>query len=98
MPVNSATIQWICQKTSRSYSTSIELPAKHQQQQTTKTTNNMKTKSNHPSVKQGLVALFLAFAFSASAANQNPGILPINSSPYGQSYGAWAALWWQWAM
>jgi hypothetical protein len=34
----------------------------------------------------------------ASAGNPNPGILPINSAPYGNSYGAWAAAWWQWAL
>ncbi len=28
----------------------------------------------------------------------NPGIAPIQSSPYGQTYSAWAADWWTWAL
>lgn len=30
--------------------------------------------------------------------NSNPGILPIDSSPYGQSYGQWSVRFWQWAL
>lgn len=30
--------------------------------------------------------------------NQNPGILPPNSSSHGKSYGQWTAAWWQWAL
>jgi hypothetical protein len=30
--------------------------------------------------------------------NPNPSILPPNSTPYGHSYGEWAARWWQWAL
>ena len=29
--------------------------------------------------------------------NRNPGILPINASAFGNTYGAWSALYWQWA-
>jgi len=45
------------------------------------------------------VALILALATSlALAENPNPKVLPINSAPCGQSYGAWGDAWWQWAM
>lgn len=27
----------------------------------------------------------------------NPGVFPINSHPYGKTYGQWSAAWWQWA-
>jgi hypothetical protein len=29
--------------------------------------------------------------------NANPQVLPVNSTPYGHSYGEWASMWWQWA-
>lgn len=29
--------------------------------------------------------------------NPNPRVLPINSTPYGKTYGEWGAAWWQWA-
>ncbi len=28
--------------------------------------------------------------------NSNPGVLPIGSNAFGQSYGEWSAEWWQW--
>jgi len=28
----------------------------------------------------------------------NPGIIPPQALPHGQTYGAWAATWWQWAL
>ncbi len=34
----------------------------------------------------------------AYAGNANPKVLPPNSAPYGQSYGAWSDAWWQWAL
>jgi len=30
--------------------------------------------------------------------NQNPGIHPPNSKPYGLSYSEWSARWWQWIL
>ena len=30
--------------------------------------------------------------------NSNPGILPINSTSHGKTYGEWTAAWWQWAL
>jgi hypothetical protein len=33
----------------------------------------------------------------AFADDINPGVFPINSRPYGQTYGQWSARWWQWA-
>ena len=42
-----------------------------------------------------LVALLGATV--ALAANPNPGVFPIQSKPYGQTYGQWSARWWQYA-
>ncbi len=36
-------------------------------------------------------------AFAGDKGNQNPGVLPPNSNPYGQAYGDWGDRWWQWA-
>jgi len=45
--------------------------------------------------------LVLAFPSTGLAAqgqrNLNPGVLPPYSHAYGQTYGEWAAEWWQWA-
>jgi hypothetical protein len=46
----------------------------------------------------GAIMLCVGLVSAASAANLNPGILPINSAPNGKSYGAWSAAWWQWAL
>ena len=45
------------------------------------------------------VAAGVPFATPAVGAspNLNPKVLPINSVPYGKTYGGWAAVWWQWA-
>jgi hypothetical protein len=29
--------------------------------------------------------------------NSNPGVLPVNSTAYGMTYGDWSAEWWKWA-
>ena len=47
-------------------------------------------------VPVGLVALLCAT--SAQAADPKPVIAPIDSKPAGQTYGRWAAEWWQWAL
>jgi len=41
------------------------------------------------------VTLLLAGS-SAQAGSPNPGVLPVNSTPYGKTYGEWSAKWWQW--
>jgi hypothetical protein len=45
-----------------------------------------------------IVAAGIPFAAPAvgESPNLNPKILPINSMPYGMSYGAWAGAWWRW--
>jgi hypothetical protein len=30
--------------------------------------------------------------------NGNPGVLPLNSSAFGKTYGEWSAAWWTWFM
>jgi hypothetical protein len=32
----------------------------------------------------------------ASGRNPNPGVLPINSTAHGKTYGEWSGAWWQW--
>jgi hypothetical protein len=34
----------------------------------------------------------------ADQANQNPGVHPPSSRPYGLTYGEWSAKWWQWIL
>jgi hypothetical protein len=54
----------------------------------------------------GAAAVFVAVAWSsvhaggaaAAKRNQNAVIFPPNSHPYGQSYGEWAAAFWQYAL
>ena len=44
-----------------------------------------------------LTLLFSALVGQATGANSNPSVLPINSTPYGKTYGQWSAEWWKWA-
>lgn len=48
----------------------------------------------------GAVALLVGLALSSAptASATNPGILPPQSSAYGQTYGEWAADWWTWVI
>ena len=46
-----------------------------------------------------VMALLLAIgSVHAAGRNPNPRIAPVNSSPYGKSYGEWANAWWQWVL
>ena len=46
-----------------------------------------------------VIVLLSVSAFSVTAGeNPNPGILPINSTSHGKTYGEWTAAWWQWAL
>jgi hypothetical protein len=47
-------------------------------------------------VVAGVVVALLGSTM-AFARNTNPGVFPINSRPYGQTYGQWSARWWQYA-
>ena len=66
----------------------------------------MKTKNPTPSaiaLKPALTVAMLALLVAtsptkAAGRNPNPGVLPINSNPYGQSYGDWGAAWWGWVL
>ena len=44
------------------------------------------------------VGVGLGLAGPASAANPNPGVLPVQSGAFGATYGQWSARWWQWAL
>lgn len=51
------------------------------------------------SVLAGLtLALTVASSARAAGRNPNPGVLPVDANPYGQSYGNWGAAWWIWAL
>ena len=67
------------------------------------TINNTTLTFSAFALKSALAAVTLALqvaALPAQAAgrNPNPGVSPINSSPYGKSYGDWGAAWWNWAL
>jgi hypothetical protein len=51
-------------------------------------------------VLAGVVTSVLALSVvpSARAGDATPRIAPIPTSPAGQTYGRWAAAWWQWAL
>lgn len=57
-----------------------------------------------PFLTRGLAPALLATAIlslgaaSSAWAGGNPGVLPPQSHPYGQSYGQWSADWWTWFM
>lgn len=56
-----------------------------------------------PALIQWLSAALLAAALSVPSSlqaqrNLNPGVLPVNSNPYGKSYGDWGAAWWAWVL
>jgi len=61
----------------------------------------MKSKSLSHLVAQALSLIATTFALTvvstSLAGNPNPRVLPPGSSPYGKSYGEWAAKWQQWA-
>ena len=46
----------------------------------------------------GFFTLGLFLPCIAGPADNNPGIAPINASPYGKTYSEWAAEWWHWAL
>lgn len=39
-----------------------------------------------------------AATVSAKAGNPNPGVLPVNSNSYGNTYEQWSEKWWQWTI
>lgn len=43
-------------------------------------------------------ATLLGLATFSALADDDPQIFPIQSHPYGKTYGQWAARWWQWAL
>ncbi|MBI3465663.1 MAG: hypothetical protein HY000_21810 [Planctomycetes bacterium] len=43
----------------------------------------------------GAAAVLLAPGMAGADGNENPGVLPIGSTPYGMTYGEWGAAWWK---
>jgi len=43
-----------------------------------------------------VVGLMVLTAIAFAQDNPNPRVLPIHSSPFGNTYGEWSARWWQW--
>ena len=46
----------------------------------------------------GLMVAAMIPVAQADSRNPNPQVLPLDSSPYGNTYGEWSARWWQWAL
>ena len=44
-----------------------------------------------------LALLVSSLATQTAGAKPKPNVLPINSTPYGKTYGEWSAEWWKWA-
>jgi hypothetical protein len=49
-------------------------------------------------LQAGFLAVLALAGSPALAADDRPRVAPIFSSPGGQTYGRWAAEWWQWAL
>jgi len=45
-----------------------------------------------------LTCAALLVALPALAANDNPGVIPPDARPHGQTYGEWSVAWWQWML
>ena len=46
----------------------------------------------------GLMVAAMIPVAQADSSNPNSQVLPLDSSPYGNTYGEWSARWWQWAL
>ena len=46
----------------------------------------------------GLMGAAMTPVAQADSRDLNAQILPLDSSPYGNTYGEWSARWWQWAL
>jgi hypothetical protein len=49
-------------------------------------------------VAVGLMVAAMLPVAQADSGNPNSQVLPLDSSPYGNTYGEWSARWWQWAL
>ncbi len=46
----------------------------------------------------GLMVAAMIPVAQADSRNPNSQVLPLDSSPYGNTYGEWSARWWQWTL
>jgi hypothetical protein len=46
----------------------------------------------------GLMVAGIVPVAQADSGNPNPKVIPLDSRPYGNTYGEWSARWWQWAL
>jgi hypothetical protein len=53
---------------------------------------------NVVAVTLAVVGLLVIGTIPVAHADPNPKVLPLDSSPYGNTYGEWSARWWQWVM
>jgi hypothetical protein len=62
--------------------------------------SNQKTSNHVKAVRYtvALAAFLLLAAGSYAGIAANPAVFPINSTPYGKSYGEWGVAHWQWAL
>jgi hypothetical protein len=49
-------------------------------------------------VTLAVVGLLLVAMIPTAQGDPKPKVLPLDSSPYGNTYGEWSARWWQWLM
>ena len=49
-------------------------------------------------VTLAVVGLLVVATIPVAQADPQPKVLPLDSSPYGNTYGEWSAQWWQWLM
>ena len=45
-----------------------------------------------------ILGILMLAPLAAAAKNPNPGVLPVDSHPYGMTYGQWSEEWWKWAL
>lgn len=62
-----------------------------------KTTNQtLSALALKPALASAALALLMITSRAPATGNPNPGVLPINSTPHGKTYGEWSGAWWQW--
>ncbi|MDH4108392.1 MAG: hypothetical protein OEW35_08755 [Gammaproteobacteria bacterium] len=49
-------------------------------------------------ITRGAIAILVYVGLAGASLADVPNIAPVNTSPGGQTYGHWAAEWWQWAL
>ena len=59
---------------------------------------NLNSRRGVVAILLAVVGLLVAPTLPSANADPKPKILPLDASPYGNTYGEWTAQWWQWLM